>query len=286
MDILINERSFVGQARYYNARNAMRAMADTIEALKPTCCGGQVLIHSSLVHRPFIEAQALSLWLRSEDHTREDAPIEDLPTQALIGIILDAFSRGPYIDELLADIAHLCAYAEEQDLEGSALAGAICLQGLLVSLDGCAAFPDGELKVHFCQGDDPIKPHEVKHFTSPRSARRTRRRYVPHKKHHPARAKPPASPMPLDLAYDPIDDTKRAWLRNPENPAPDTEAQRLLDCAEPGEKQFYARTYDRRRRIETFYEFQPDAAGGYHGYPVPMSEVLTAEVVRRLRERE
>jgi len=284
MDIVINERSFVGQARYYNVHDYVRRLADTVEALRPHCRDGQVLIHSSLVHQPLTDTQTLREWLFNEDYRRDDASPDDLRLQALIGVILASFTQGPFIDELMAATPHLCEYLGA-DAEGSALARAAGHAAMLVSLDGCLDYTDGPLEVAYCENDGTVDVEQrtIAHFIFDQTAHRCRRRYFPNPKHHPLRARGKVAAMLLDIEYDPLDDAKVVRLRDLSQPPLATEAQRLLDSAEVGGNQLYARTLD-GRRVETFYEFQYDNDDGFHGYLVPESEV-PARVVQSLRKR-
>ena len=275
MDILINERSFVGQATAHTATDLMRQLAETIDALRPSLCGDRQLVHSTLAQRRLTATLTLFEWLFNQHDPR---------VQSFRVFLIVSLRKGPFVDTLLDMVEHLCEYNAE-DATGSSIAGAAHLGGVLVSLSGCANYIDAHLTVLYVAHDGSVEQRAIRHFVTPQAARRSRRRYVPNPKHHPTHAHGDATAMPLDTAYDPMDDAKQARLRDFDQDLPDTEAQRLLDCAEPGGKQFYARSYEARRRVETFYEFQDDNAGGFHGYPVPESQV-PSEVLRRLRSRE
>jgi hypothetical protein len=276
MHVLINERSFVGQATSHNAQTLMQQLAETLDTLDPCLCGDRRMVHSTLASQPLIDTQTLYDWLFNQRSPR---------LQALKVFLMVGLRKGPFIDTIMASVSHLCDYNDE-DVSSSSLAGAAHFHGALVSLDQSPAFASDPLIVQFCYGPGAnLDSMEIPNFHEARQARRLRRRYVPNPKHHPARARPPATEMPLDPEYDPMDAAKQIRLLDPELDPPDTAAQRLLDRALPSGKQFYARTSSEQGRNEIFYEFQPDNAGGYHGYVVPEVQV-PADVVRRLRQQK
>ncbi len=286
MDIFINERSFANQTPAHSARALLQQLADTVEQLRLICTGAQVVVHSTLSSCSFCNGQTLVSWLSTE---HSDTALEDdedtalPPLQALIGILFTAFSQGPYLEALLEEQEHVCYFANLEH-DNSALAGAACLGGVVVSLEGHPAYVEGKLTVQLILTGGDLADTEVAHFVGLAEVRKCRRRYLPNPKHHPSRAKGEVAAMALDSEYDLFTSAREMELRHPDANMPDTRCQRLLDAALPGGKQLYALVYAPNGRDVTFYEFQPDNANGFHGYPVPQSQV-PADVVRALRTR-
>lgn len=297
MDIYINERSFVGQAREHTLPNLMDAFAEALGILRKIAPDGEIVIHSSLMARPLSDALSLEDWLFSERYRGDDAddaapasppdPAEER-LQALLGVIRTSLISGPWVDYLLDADAYICIYGEES-VEGSAIDGAAQHAGLLLSLGDCPAYPDGLLAVLYERDGAPADLRAIPHFVRPASARACRRRYVPNPKHHPSRAGGKVASMELDRAYDLFTPEREQALRDRTRDPWETPVQLLLDQASPGGKQLYARVSDTTGRRHTYYEFQPDSPYleqcCYHGYPVAEQEV-PAEVRRLMDEHD
>ncbi len=293
MDIYINERSFIGQARPHTLIELMSAFAETLGILQRIAPDGEVVIHSSLVHQPLSDTLALREWLFSQDYRDDDdaddnqaanpaTDQDDAPLQALIGVVRSAISSGPWIDYDLDSSAYICTCGE-QTVEGSTIDGAAQRSGLLLSLGKCDSYPDGPLTVKYHRDGPEEEPLTIAHFVNTATARVCRRRYVPNPEHHPKKAKGNRSPMELDRAYDLFNLERELELRDPSRDPWDTEVQGLLDRAFPGGNQLYARVWDTASRRAIYYEFQDDNMNGFHGYPVPIREVPN-EVVRLMDE--
>ncbi|MEI8033747.1 MAG: hypothetical protein WCH05_10430 [Chlorobiaceae bacterium] len=285
MHVFINEYSFVGQATPHNAPAIMQQLSETLDTLRHCQCGGRTMLHSTLAHQPLIGEQTLFDWLFNQRSPR---------LQQIKLFLIVTLRKGPFIDTVMNEINHVCDH-QGTDVSSSALAGAAHLGGVLVSLAHCEMFANEDITVELYRAsDEQPKDVPIKNYCEPRQARRIRRLYVPNPKHRPMKAreqesevpfefiKGQASQMPLDFAYLSIDDAQWEQITRFEVDPPLTEVQRLLDCAEQGGKQYYALRQEAGRDV--FYEFQPDNAGGYHGYPVPEGQV-PANVARTLRQR-
>lgn len=286
MDIFINERSFNNQVQRHAIMQVMQQFAETVGLLQISCHNAEVVIHSSLSNRPICDNQTLLSWVSINDNDDEEADQdEESQLQDMIRLVLAALTRGPYVEDLLEDHEHVCTFADE-DHEQSALAAAACLDGVVVSLDGHAAYPDGALTVELMRADGNLKHVDVPHFVTGAEARKCRRRYVPNPKHHPNKAKGNHTKMELDREYDPFElgTPKESRLRDLGRDPENTKVQKLLDSALPGGKQLYNLVYSNNGKTETFYEFMDDNTNGFHGYPVPDTQI-PADVVRALRRR-
>lgn len=285
MDIFINERSFNNQAQSHNIYTLMRQLADTLQMLHTIGTGAEVVVHSSFGKRELCNSQTVASWLSGKPENDDALGNDDetrIAIQTIRQVLLSAFARGPYLEELLSEHNHAC-YLQEKDHDNSAIAAAACLNGVVVSLEGNSFYPEGPLQISLSLHNNEFATINVAHFIKVAEARKCRRRYVPNPKHHPDHAKGDHSPMELDRAYDRFTPERELELRHPNSDMPDTECQRLLDGALPGGSQLYALVYGKNGRSVTFYEFQPDNMHGFHGYPVPQTEV-PSEVVRALVE--
>lgn len=86
-----------------------------------------------------------------------------------------------------------------------------------------------------------------------------RPRYDPSPKHNPGQPSPGRRGTPMDLS--------------------DEDAQQVLDDSIPSGKQRYG------YKEGKVYVFQPDGAGGYHGYPQEATQDTPPDVLRKMKER-
>jgi len=295
MDIYINERSFIGQARPHTLIELMSTFAETLGILQRIAPDGEVVIHSSLVHQPLTDTLVLRDWLFSQEYrddndTDDDqaadpaADQDDAPLQALIGVVRSAISSGPWIDYDLDSSTYLCMWGDDS-VDGSTIDGAAQSGGLLLSLGCCDTYPDGPFSVKYQRDGAEDDPRQVAHFVNTATARVCRRRYVPNPKHHPHVAKGDHSPMELDRAYDLFTTEREEELRDVSRDPWDTEVQRLLDQAFPGGTQLYARVWSDIQKEHIYYVFQNDNMNGSHGYPLPTHRV-PQEVVNEINRRD
>lgn len=286
MRVIVNERSFVGQATVHTADNLVRQLLGVIEMLTPILCGHPVFRHSTLKAKPLVGPETpLVQWINNH-------PDKDFQRRLLLNL-----TKGPYVEVQLESIEHLCEYGSE-DVTGSSIAYAahLCathfakdyvahdpvvqaphLAAALISLEGCPAFARDSVIVQFClDSDAELESILVRNLIQIEQAESIRPRYVTnpkHDDHHLGRGQSPVtSREPVRGQATPMDLDK------------DT-AQLLLNCGEgrPDGKQIYGR-HVTETGVERFYTFQPDNAGGYHGFPVPASDVPSS-VVERLRSR-
>jgi hypothetical protein len=283
--IFINERCFDGSLKSYEMRERLEEFLQVIERVRILHDEAELAIHSSFGSQTICEGYSVYAWLSREGGDDSDELEEDTGSeprlQIVIHLLLSAFTRGPFIENLLDEgyPHHMCEFNQEQH-EGTALAAAACWEEPLVSIRDHAIYPDGTLRALIYKDIDLVEV-DITHFACLTSVRRARRRYVPNPK-HPNRASPPATPMELDRDYDPFTLEKEQQLRALDSDPPETKAQDLLDRAIQGGKQLYNVLYVARKPM--FYEFQPDNVGAYHGYPVP-KEQIPPHVVDFLIER-
>jgi hypothetical protein len=176
---------------------------------------------------------------------------------------------------------------EGTNVSGYSVAGAACFSGILISIAGATEYGDGDIHVHYVDVENDPEERVVEHYVTVVEVYRRWRRYVPNPKHHPTVAGGGIAAMELDREYDPFTDQRQSGLRDKTKAPQETAAQRLLDgaCTVNGKKQLYAVIYDRMLKRGVYYEFQPDAMGGYHGYPVPEQQVPPA-ALRHLRKQK
>jgi len=249
MHFLINEQSFIGQGTNYTVPNLLLLLAETIDSITPILCGDSIHRHSNLANRYATPQLTLHDCLFQ---------IRDPRLQARRVFLLTTLTKGPHIDTLLSSIPHHCKY-NGKDVTSSSLAGAAYFNGALISLNSCPQFAAGLVPLDFAHGSNlPLSPVTVTNIITPAHASGLRRYYKASPKHG-----------------------RRGWgtFMDIED---DQQAQQLLDCGEQGDHENDKQIYN--LHAGKFYEFQPDNADYYHGYPVPEEEV-PAEVVRRLSNR-
>lgn len=159
-------------------------------------------------------------------------------------------ARGPFIDKVLDDLLeyHECHF-NQKDVSASAVAGAAYFKGALVSLQECAKFSSERIQVKFSTDGQLYEEIELPNLTETEQVIPLRRQYVPSPKHQIG-----------------------GWGTLME--LEDDVAQTVLDQGIQSGKQVYGHHEGR------FYVFQPDNAGGYHGYPIDRNDV-PATVLRQ-----
>lgn len=175
------------------------------------------------------------------------ATTTDRDTRALF---LQLTRRGPFIDKVLDDLLeyHEC-HIKQKEVSSSAVAGAAYFKGVLVSLQKCAEFSSERIQVKFSIDGQLYEEIKIRNLTQAEQVSQLRRQYVPSPKHQIG-----------------------GWGTLME--LEDDVAQIVLDQGIQNGKQVYG--YHQGQ----CYVFQPDNAGGYHGYPIDRNHV-PATVLRQ-----
>lgn len=242
MHFLINELSFIGQAENeYEANLLMMVLFELVKALKPIQGSKPISTHRMFFSCAVSPGFTVKDWAHQKSRN---------PKEKDIGLLfLKLTTKGPFIDEIegIPEELNICykCYFNETDISSSSLATAAFLnsKGALVSLQNAPDFMVEIVPVKFYINGDTYEYIKLSNLTHVTQVSKLRRLYVPSPKHAIG-----GWGTPMDLS--------------------DEIAQAVLDKGLFGQsKQIYG-YYNGK-----FYEFQPDNAGGYHGYPINESEV-------------
>ncbi len=226
---MINERSFIGQAEtVYDVPILMRTMRNVVRELRPIRGSDPIHTHSSFFDCQLSPNYTVYEWARTIFMNADDRDIRQFFIRTL--------KNGPFIDKALDKALeyHECHF-KKQDVPSSSIAGAAYFKGVLVSLQNTPEFESEYLPVKFSTDGEHYEELEVPNLTKEGQSWIIRRRYVPSPKHDRGGR---GARMDLD----------------------DETAQIVLDKSVSYGRQFYSYHNDK------FYTFQPDNAGGYHGY--------------------
>ncbi len=253
MRVIINELSFIGQATNpYEADELMKVLVEVVKELEPILIGDdKIQVHSSFATKQLADNLTVIQWFNQKLSSSETST--SATDRNMARLLVRILRKGPFIDKTLDDaLAFWECHFNEQDVSGSSLAGAAYLKATLISLQKSPEFATEYILVKFSTDGNNYDNIEILNLTTASQAIKLRPRYVPSPKHAPG-----GSGTLMDIT--------------------DEEAQNLLDNGIASGKQIY--NYYRGK----YYKFQPDNAGGFHGYPVDSREV-PADVLKRLPE--
>lgn len=246
MHFLINELSFIAQARTkYEADALMAMLVSIIAELEPIQGDDPIQVHSSFANRNISIDCSIKQWVYEKLKSSNDRQIGS--------IFVRIMSRGPFIDRTLNESLdyHECKF-NNQDVSESSLAGAAYLTGTLISLKDAPEFAGDCVQVKFSTDGEFYEDVEIPNLTDVGQANKLRPRYVSSPKHAPG-----GWGTLMDLS--------------------DEVAQAVLDKGVVNGRQIYGYFEGK------FYEFQSDNAGGFHGYPVPPNEV-PSNVIKQMQD--
>lgn len=247
MHILINERSFISQANTSEEISKLISiLLEVIRELQPIKGTNQIHVHSNFLNYNLSPTYTVNRWFKTH------FPNDD--SKRFFRLLLTLGSKGPYIDRLLDQKLsyHDCIF-KQINVTSSSLAGAAYLEGTLVSLQNAPDFIEQTLTVQFSIDGKDYQDKHLPNLTTPDQIWTVRPKYVPTAKH-----------------------AKGGW--GTEMDLSDKEAQIVLDNGIPYGKRIISYYQGK------FYNFMPDNAGGYHGYPVNELDVPTP-VFRKLKEK-
>ncbi|MCL1466460.1 hypothetical protein [Argonema galeatum] len=247
MHFLINELSFIGQAETkYDADDIIKTLVNLIVELEPIRGDNPIQSHSSFANCKLSVDYSVKQWIYEKLKSPKEQKIADL----LLRIISN---NGFFIDRTLNELLDYCeCYFNQRDVSESSLAGAAHLNGSLISLQNAAEFACEEIQVRFSSNGEIYEDKNIPNLTTVSQASKLRLRYVPSPKHAPG-----GWGTLMDLN--------------------DEIAQKVLDKGIVSGKQIYG--YHEGK----FYEFQPDGADGFHGYPIDRNEV-PSKVLKQVQD--
>ncbi|MBD2439519.1 hypothetical protein [Nostoc sp. FACHB-110] len=238
MHFLINELSFIKQAKHNDdADRLMIVLFEIIKELEPLF-SKPILTHSTFFSCYITEEVKVGHWLYQKS---KSANGKEQETSRIL--LIKLMNNGPFIDEILDEELefHEC-YFNHQDVCGSSLAGAVYLQGNLISLQDAPDFVSQSIQLRYSHNGVEYQEIEITNLTHVIHTKKLRRFYVPSPKHAPG-----GWGTLMDLN--------------------DEVAQVVLDKGIVNGRQIYG-YYGGK-----FYEFQSDNFAGFHGYPVDENEV-------------
>ena len=252
MHIVVNEFSFTAQAKDYQFATALMCkLAKTIQALEPRRCGDSIHAHSLLWQQRVSPEQTFQELIEGP-YERELQPIRLFLKKLL--------RNGPYIDTRLGDIDHDCEIEQEHvriSVKGSGIAGAARLEGCLVGLDGCDAFPECAIEVHYREGTLNFKQLDIEHICSEEGTKRVVRVFESHPKHDEEFPTHGVKGTPMKLKLE--------------------EATRVLNSGEE--------LVENDRRVYAYYQgrmyvFHPhrQQQNLYHGFPVELDVLMRENI--------
>jgi len=241
--VLINELSFIGQANtIHEVSPLMRAMMQVMRALEPLRGSDPIFTHRDFFSRQLSPNYTVHEWARAKSAVDKDIRL----------VFIKLATQGPFIDKVLdKELEYVECLFNRQDVSTSSIAGAAYLTGILVSLKIAPEFLAEHIQVKFSLDGKLYQDIEIINLTDVSQVIKLRRRYV-------------ASPKHASGGWGTLMDVD------------DETAQKILDMGVMSGKQVYG--YHNRK----FYQFQPDNAGGYHGYPVSGNDI-PAQVLEQLR---
>ena len=258
MQFLINECSFIGQAKnYFEADELIIHLYQLIKEIEPITGDNPIQTYSNFSNQKLAQNLTIYQWLsqtlKSEDRNKRTV------AQFFIRII----NKGPFIDlqdEFKEIIAFYKCYLNKQDLSTSSLLCVAYLQEKLISLQNAPDFASEYLPVEFGIDEQSLESMKIHNLTTVEQAKKIRPIYKFNPKHHhQAKGNPQKPHTPMDLT--------------------DKEAQKVLDNSIESSSENSNRRYGYHREKDQYYIFHPDNASNqegyftYHGFPVEETQV-------------
>jgi hypothetical protein len=251
MHFLINELSFIGQAANdYQADELMKNIFEITEEISVLQNGDPIQTHSIFSSQKLSNNLTINEWILKTIKSKKSEQ------QKIAMILLRLLSKSPFIDvqDLLNDCK--CHY-QSQDVASSSIAGAVKIQGILISLQNHPDFINENIEVEFQEGTNSIENRSIKNLTEIKQARTICPRYKLHSKHDPLGYWKNATPMDLT----------------------DEEAQKVLNSSVGNSNENSEKHYGFDKKKDQFYVFHSDNTFDeqgyptYHGFPIPEDQI-------------
>ncbi|HEY9865396.1 MAG TPA: hypothetical protein V6D21_14575 [Candidatus Obscuribacterales bacterium] len=174
MNFLINELSFIGQAKnIYDADTLMKALAEVIKAISPTQGNDYIYVDELFSNCKIAENYTVKNWVYDKSFSNEQA-------QAVL--LIQLFTNGPFIlDVLEQELEYWECEFNGQDYWDSSLAGAAYLQGILISLQEAPDFSSELINVTFKLDENTPEIIEIYNLTNADQVKNIPERYLPKK---------------------------------------------------------------------------------------------------------
>lgn len=244
MHFLINELSFVGQAKDNNIADADRLMnkiVNIIKEIEKIKGSDPIQTHSNLSSRQLSQNLTLYQWVyqKLNSSNRGDRTL----AMFLIQIII----KVPFID--VQGLFNNCqCFYNDNDVSNSSVLGAVHLKGILISLQNAKEFSEEYITVNLKNKNQDVTIHNLTQISQ---AKKICPRYQPHPKHYQKASWKDATPMDLN----------------------DEEAQIALDKSIEFNRQRFSYYNDRFYRFHFDNAYNAKGYPTYHGYPIESSTV-------------
>lgn len=261
MQFLINERSFIGQAKNNaEADELMKIMYLIIQEIKPVQGNKPLQTYSNFSLQQLINGINVHQWLYQALKSGNQNQ------KTIAKFLIQIISKGPFID-LQDDFqnistSHKC-YLNKQDFSESSLLGVCHLQGKLISLQNAPDFTPEYLALEFGMNEDSLETVTIHNLTTIEQAKKIRPIYQFNPKHHPQAKGTSQKPhTAMDLS--------------------DDEAQKVLDNSLESSNKNSNKRYGYQREKDQFYVFHSDNTSNeegyptYHGYPIDENQFSDA----------
>lgn len=258
MQFLINECSFIGQAKdYFEADELIGHLYDLIKEIEPIKGDNPIQTYSNFSNQKLAHNLTIYQWLS------QTLKSQDRNKRTVAQFFLRIIKKGQSIDlqddfkKIIA--SHKC-YLNKQDLSTSSLLCVAYLQEKLISLQKAPDFASEYLHVELGIYGQSLELINIHNLTTVEQAKKIRPIYKFNPKHHhQAKGNPQKPHTPMDLT--------------------DKEAQKVLDNSIESSSENSNRRYGYHREKDQYYIFHPDNASNqegyftYHGFPVEETQV-------------
>ena len=156
MYLLVNELSFQTQAnKLMDSHQLMNDFISVIKSLKPVRGTDPIRTSMTLWGKELFRGYSVNQWL---NHTNRDQMVW---FKAIV-------RKGPYIETILDEELdyHECRF-QGNDVTSTSLAGAVFLDGILLSLQNANSFDVERISLEYREGEVPFKKFEVLNVYDP-----------------------------------------------------------------------------------------------------------------------
>jgi hypothetical protein len=176
MNLLINELSFIGQAKnLYEADTLMKALTEVIKSIKPILGNDSIYIHELFSNCKITENYTVKDWVYEKSLSNDHDQVQAL-------LLIKLFTDGPFILDILNQelLYWECEFNGEDYCESS-LAGAAYLKGMLISLQQAPDFSSELINLTFKLDENPPEIIEIYNLINADQVKNLPERYLPKK---------------------------------------------------------------------------------------------------------
>ncbi len=241
MHFLINEKSFIGQAKnIYETNELITEIVRIIKEINKIKGSDPLQTHSTLSSGKLSSDLTLYQWLQNSLKSR------NRQNKTLAQFLIQIINKGPFVDVqgLLNNQQYL---VNKIDVSDSSIAGAVILEGTLISLQNAGIFSSQLIEINYQNTSKTLN-----NLTEISHAKKICPRYNPHPKH----------------------DKQGSWQGATKMDLSDQEAQIALNKSiEYKENQRFSYYNNKFYRFHFENVYDEQGYPTYHGYPVSDSDV-------------